>query len=53
MVALAAGYHPVRIEYFQAGGGKALELRMRQDGGLEWGYVVGKIFVEGGRAVRR
>jgi len=53
MVALAAGYHTFRIEYFQAGGGKALELRMRQDGVPEWSDVAGRVFVEGGKAVRR
>ena len=53
MVALAAGYHPVRIEYFQAGGGKALELQMRQDGVMEWSEVAGRVFVEGGRVVGR
>ena len=44
MVALAAGYHPIRIEYFQAGGGKALGLRVREDGGVEWGDVTGQVF---------
>ncbi len=53
MVALAAGYHPIRIEYFQAGGGKALELRMRQDGTTAWSQLSGWVFVEGGTAVRR
>ena len=53
MVALAAGYHPIRIEYFQAGGGKALELRMRQDGTTEWSQLGGRVFVEGGTAVGR
>jgi hexosaminidase len=53
MVALAAGYHTFRIEYFQAGGGKALELQMRQDGVTEWSDVAGRVFVDGGKAVRR
>jgi hexosaminidase len=43
MVALAAGYHTIRIEYFQAGGGKALGLRVREDGGT-WGDVTGRVF---------
>jgi hexosaminidase len=45
MVALAAGYHPIRIEYFQAGGGKALELRMSEDGTAGWGDLAGRVFV--------
>ena len=45
MVALAAGYHPIRIEYFQAGGGKALELRMSEDGTAVWGDLAGRVFV--------
>jgi hypothetical protein len=53
MVALAAGYHPIRIEYFQAGGGKALELRMRQDGTTEWSQLGGRVFLADGTAVGR
>ena len=51
MVALAAGYHPIRIEYFQAGGGKVLEVRVRQDGTTEWSRLSGRVFLEGGRVV--
>lgn len=31
MMALAAGYHPITVLYFQAGGGKALNLAIAQD----------------------
>jgi len=47
MVALAAGYHAIRIEYFQAGGGKALDLRMSEDGTSTWSQLRERIFVEG------
>lgn len=52
MAALAAGYHAIRVEYFQAGGGKALELRMREDGNTNWSDVSERIIYDG-RAVRR
>jgi len=35
-VALAAGDHPLRGDYFQAGGGAALQVRFRRDGADEW-----------------
>ncbi len=35
MVALAAGYHPIAVRYFQGGGGKALELSALIDEGRE------------------
>jgi len=35
-IALAAGLHPLGLDYFQAGGGKALELRLRRSGEAEW-----------------
>ena len=53
MVALAAGYHVIRIEYFQASGGKALEVGMRMDGTKVWSQLTGRVFLEGGKAVRR
>ena len=38
MVALERGYHPIRVAYFQAGGGASLEVRVRRasdgDGGV-------------------
>lgn len=35
-IALAAGLHPLGLDYFQAGGGKALELRLRLSGESRW-----------------
>jgi hexosaminidase len=32
MIALEAGYHPITVKFFQAGGGKALGLLMQADG---------------------
>ena len=31
--ALRAGWHPIRVDYFQAGGGKALSLRVQSADG--------------------
>ncbi|MEE8061864.1 MAG: PA14 domain-containing protein, partial [Gemmatimonadales bacterium] len=44
MVALAAGIHPIRVEYFQAGGGQALELRLRRSEEEEWRGVDGTVY---------
>jgi hexosaminidase len=35
MIALRAGLHPLRVDYFQATGGAALSLRYRVGGG-DW-----------------
>ena len=32
MIALEAGYHPIALRYFQAGGGKRLELAVQLEG---------------------
>ena len=45
--ALGRGFHPIRVAYFQAGGGKDLQLRMRPDGGERWDDVSDRVFVDG------
>ncbi|MCC6283226.1 MAG: c-type cytochrome, partial [Saprospiraceae bacterium] len=38
-VALRAGYHPIRVEYFQAGGGRGIQLKWARFGNSEMAVV--------------
>jgi hypothetical protein len=44
MIALQAGYHPISVQYFQAGGGMSLGLAFEREGGLERTPVVARLF---------
>jgi hexosaminidase len=44
MIALEAGYHPIEIRYFQAGGGKQLDLRVQLEGEQRQAIGAGWLF---------
>jgi len=44
MIALAAGYHPIAVQYFQAGGGKSLVLAFEREGEPGRTPVVARLF---------
>jgi hexosaminidase len=44
MIALQAGYHPISVQYFQAGGGASLEMAFERDDGLDRTPVVARLF---------
>jgi hypothetical protein len=47
MIALAAGYHPITVLYFQAGGGQALDLAIAQDGATPQSISAAWLFHQG------